>query len=484
MNDSPEQARPVAGLLCKAGAGFALLSLMALSMVPVTEARARSSPGAEPAAVAADQQPVAADDAAESSVSDAPEQAQPRSRSRPRAFRPVLRTGVDGVLLELGAMPEHPSASDAVWLRATPYLQWQPSRAWELRASVALDAVRQAGDASYSDAAAELGETWVRWRSGDTKLSAGLQTIQWGRVDGVPLIDRVSRADISRVLLDDLPERRQPQTALRWEQALGDWNLDAVVLPAFQGAELPDRDSIWNPLNRRTGRVLGIAPQPALAALVSNGSVLQEDGGDGGAALRLTRTGDPFDLGVTVGRTRQSLPYFRPDFLLGTLTAIHPFSSFAGVDAEWVKGGATWRTELVYSRGLPLTTFQGQATDAQALEWVGAVEFFPGGGDTRVNLQLISRRLRADVSVLELTQYTALNGEIESTFGQGRWKLGLQFASGLSVHDLYLSPRLSYTGFEPHEITLSVHAFRGNERTLGGFFRDNAYVALGVRTKF
>ncbi len=430
-----------------------------------------------------------------SADADADAVTQPRRQTqRPsaRAFRPVFRTGIDQVLLEVGATPEHPSATGTAWLRATPYLLWQPTRNWEFRASVRLDAVRQSGDLSYSDAHAELGETWLRWRQGDTRLSAGLQTILWGRVDGVPLIDRVSRADISRVLLDDLPDRRLPQAALRWEQAFGEWSLDAVVLPAFQGADIPDADSIWNPLNRRTGRVLGIAPQPALAALaalVRSGAVNQDDGDDdGGAALRITRTGQPFDFGFVVGRTRQSLPYFRPDFVRGNLTAVYPFSRFVGVDAEWVAAGATWRSELVATRGLPLTTPLGQTVAARAVEWVGAVEFFPGGGDTRVNLQLLAHQLRvsSDVGteVLELTRYRGVNGEIESSVGQGRWKLGLRFASGLSVHDLYLSPRISYVGFEPHEIMLSLHAFRGNERTLGGFYRDNAYVAVGVRTRF
>ena len=420
---------------------------------------------------------------------DAPDEAEAAPRQRgtrttARVFRPSLRTGIDQVLLELGATPEHPSASGAVWLRATPYLVWQPARNWELRASVALDAVRQSGDQSYSDAHASLGETWLRWRQGDTRLSAGLQTILWGRVDGVPLIDRVSRVDISRVLLDDLPDRRLPQTALRWEQAFGGWALDAVVLPAFQGADLPHVDSIWSPLNRRTGRVLGIATPPALAALVRTGTVNQDDGGNGGAALRITRTGGAVDFGFVLGRTRQSLPYFRPDFARGTLTAVYPFTRFVGADAEWVSAGATWRSELVATRGVPLTTPLGQSVAADAVEWVGAVEFFPGGGDTRVNLQLLARHISAGTEVLELTRYSGVNGEVESTFAQGRWKLGLQFASGLSVHDLYLSPRISYLGFEPHEITLSLHGFRGNERTLGGYYRDNAYVALGVRTRF
>jgi hypothetical protein len=414
---------------------------------------------------------------------DAGAAAKPGAR-RPRAARSVLKFGVDDVLLEVGATPDHPTVSGTAWLRASPYLLWQPSRDWELRAGIQLEAVRQNGTTAYSDSSADLDDTYIRWRSGDTRLTLGAQTIVWGRVDGMPLIDRVSRADISRLLLDDLPERRDPLPALRWEQDWDDIKLDVVLLPAFEGAELPDRDSLWNPINRRNGRVLGIAPSPALAALVTTGSVGQDDGGRGGAALRLTRTGEPFDMGLTLARTRQSLPYLAADFAGNRLTAVHPFNSFVGVDIEWVGGDATWRSELGYTRDVPVTSLLGQQVEGTAVEWIGAVEFFPGGKDLRVNLQLLSRVVRADVTVLELTRYLGVNGEVEASFGQGRWKLGLQFASGLSVHDIYLGPRLTYAGWEPHEIVLSLHGFRGNERTLGGFYRDNAYAALAWRTSF
>lgn len=464
-----------------AGFGMSLALALVLGMV--------SSESSAASAQAPAQGGSAPPDAVEALGSDAPDEPQSspsprRAGASVRAFRPSLRMGVDQVLVEIGATPDHPLASGTAWLRATPYLQWQPVRNLELRASARLDASRQTGSQSYDELRVRFGETGLRWRDGDTRLSAGLQTVLWGRVDAVPVIDRVSRADISRVLLDDLQNRRQPQATLRWEQAFGDWAADAVVLPAFQGAELPDPRSVWSPLNRASGRVLGIPSQPLLQSLVQGGTVSQEDGGYAGAALRVTHTGDPLDVGLVVGRTRQSLPYFRPDFVRGTLTAVHPFVEFVGVDAEWVGIGATWRTELVASKGAPVTSTLGQGVLARATEWVGAVEFFPGGRETRVSLQLLARRLHADVPVLELTRYVGLNGEVVTSFAQSKWKAGLRFASGLSVHDTYVGPYLTYAGWEPQEITLSAHAFRGNELTLGGFYRDNTYVSLSLRTRF
>ncbi len=47
----------------------------------------------------------------------------------------------------------------------------------------------------------------------------------------------------------------------------------------------------------------------------------------------------PFDFGLTLAHTRQSLPYYRIDPAEPSLTAIQPYTSFAGVDVEFATGG-------------------------------------------------------------------------------------------------------------------------------------------------
>lgn len=402
-----------------------------------------------------------------------------------KAFKPALKYGLDDVLLEAGALPDAPEADSYSTLRTSAYVLWQPSRNWEFRAGARLDGMLQdGGSQDHKELLADYSDTYVRYRNGGTRLTLGAQTIIWGRVDEIPLIDRVSRVDLTRFILDDLPDRRRAQLAARWEQNFNDYKLDAVWLPIFRAAQLPDIASIWSPINRTTGEVIGIAPSPALAALVGVARIEEEEHGSGGGALRLSKTGGTVDYGLTLARTRQSLPYYRVNPAGPSLTAIHPFNNFAGADLEFVAGDFTWRMEMGYTDDAPFTLASTAPGKTSAFDWVGAVEFFPGGKDTRVNLQLTAHKLNTGKNTLELGEYYGANGEIETTFAQGRWKAGARFFTGLNVHDVYLSPKLSYLGWEPHEVYIAAHYFDGEARTLGGFHQDHGLLTVGLRTRF
>jgi len=410
----------------------------------------------------------------------------PSARSRKpvaRGFQPTLKAGVDDLLLEAGGLPDAPEADIYSTLRASAYVLWQPSRNWEFRAGARLDGMLQdGGSANHDEMLADYGDTYVRYRNGDTRLTFGAQTIIWGRADAIPLADRVSRADLTRFNLDDLADRRRAQLSARWEQSFGDYKLDAVWLPLFRGAQLPDVASVWSPINRTTGQIIGI--DPSLTGWVSGARIDEDEHGSGGGALRLTKTGEPFDFGVTLARTRQSLPYYRVDLPTFSLTAVHPFNTFIGADMELERSGLTWRMEVSYTDDVPVTLPSTAMLKTQSLDWIGALEFFPGGADTRVNLQLVAHAIQTDRDILELKEYYGANGEVETTFGQGRWKAGLRFASGFNVHDVYLSPKLSYVGWEPHELYVAAHYFDGEARTLGGFHQDHSLITLGLRTRF
>jgi len=430
-------------------------------------------------------QPAASPATATPQTSAADDLPPPAARSRKpvaRGFQPVLKFGIDDLLLEAGALTDAPEADSYSTLRASVYALWQPNRNWEFRAGARLDGMAQAGGlASHDEMLADYGDTYVRYRDGDTRLTLGAQTIIWGRADEIPLADRISRADLTRFNLDDLSDRRRAQLAARWEQSFGDYKLDAVWLPLFRGAQQPDVASVWSPINRTTGQVIGI--DPALTGWVSGASIDEDEHGSGGGALRLTKTGEPFDFGVTLARTRQSLPYYRVAAPT-TLIAVHPYNTFVGADLELVSGGLTWRMELGYTGDVPVTLASTAMDKTHTLDWIGALEFFPGGKDTRVNLQLVAHALQTDRDILELKEYYGANGEIETSFGQGRWKAALRFASGFNVHDVYLGPKLSYVGWEPHELYVAAHYFDGEARTLGGFHQDHSLITLGLRTKF
>ena len=60
----------------------------------------------------------------------------------------------------------------------------------------------------------------------------------------------------------------------------------------------------------------------------------------------------------------------------------------------------------------------------------------------------------------------------------------LRFMAGLGERDLYLNPRLTYTGIDQHELFVAAHVFSGSEQTLGGYYSRNDSVMVGWQATF
>lgn len=404
----------------------------------------------------------------------------------PRRAGGGLRWGAESFRVEGMRMPDHPQTRSTVTLRADWFATMKASPALEWRLGLRTDADLLDGPSGHhQEGLLGWGDTWLRWRGGDARVTAGMQTILWGRVDAVTLIDRVSRVDLRRFALDELKERRLPLPALRWEHEWENYKSDLVVLPGFQPTLLPDQRSPWHPINRAGAQFISTAAVPALAPFFVTAPLETVDHGFGGAALRLTHAGDGFDHGLTIGRTRQPLPFFQLDLAGGRILASQPFVRHIAADAELVAGGITWRAEIAHSRDVPMTALSGAQLKASSNELAAGMEFFPGGRDTRVNLQVLWRDVDTGREpTIELRRYGSVSGEVESTFQQGAWKAGLRFASSLNIHDVYMSPRLSYLGWEPHEIYVAGQYFKGEQRGFGGFFRNNNALAVGFKSRF
>lgn len=403
-----------------------------------------------------------------------------------RGFQPSVKLGVEDIQLEAGWLPDAPEANGYHTLSLSPYVLWQPSREWELRGGFRLDAMAQTGKVDHDETLLDYTDTYVRYRSGDTRFTLGAQTILWGRVDEIAPSDRMSRADLTRFILDDLPERRRAQLAARLEQNWGETKLDLVWLPVFRGAQMPDEASIWSPINKSTRRIVGIAPSAVISGAIATAQIEDDEHGSGGGGARLKHTGETIDFGLSLSRTRHSLPYYEiiPAGPVTRFVGRHPFSNQLGVDVELAAGDLIWRMEAAYNSDIPVTLNTLAFDTVKSFEWVGGLEFFPGGKDTRVNLQLAARQLMTNKAILDVGEYYGLNGEIETEFGNGRWKAGARFATGLNKHDVYLNPSIKFVGWEPHELYLALHYFNGSDDTLGGFHQDHNLITVGLKSRF
>lgn len=386
-------------------------------------------------------------------------------------------------------------------------LRWRASDALDVQLGVRLDGYSQNGYPSFTEADAELEETFVRWRGDDSRLTLGAQTVVWGRVDELSPTNLLLRQDMTRYTLGDLSNRYRSQAALRYEFFSGSHKFDALALPRFEEGALPEQDSIWHPIDRRRGRIQGFEANPLLAALLSEARIDDDFEGkrDAGGGLRYSYSGEGFDLGATTLYGRASQPYYRfnsqvrgallggatPEQALAAssaplLQAEYPLTRQGSVDLAFSAWDATWRGELAYNSDTPVTTPTLGFDTVPSLSWAAGVELFPGDGNDRLTIQLNGRHLRTDQPLADLSDLYVVSGELENGFAQERWRLRTRllasFADG--KHDLYFNPELAWRYFEPSEFYLGGHWFAGDERLPSGYHDEHDLITLGWRTQF
>lgn len=440
--------------------------------------------------------------AASDELEDAPAAKTSKRKSKSSATKGVTFK-IDKIQAETGTFLNSSAPDSNNYLHSSVSMNWQPNRQWEVQLGARFDGYWQTGTPDFDRVRADYTENFLRWRSAGTRFTLGTQNIAWGRTDEIQPIDRLSRADLNRFILDRLPNRRRAVPAVRLEQFFDDLKMDAVWVPSFQAAELPPGESVWHPVDRRRGLAMGVLDTAATRYFLQNGTFAEDKHGAGGGGIRLTRAQGGLDWGLSLQRVRQSAPYYRinsglrapvlagstPAAALAsvsgpTFTAIHPMSTVGGAELEFQAGGATWRFEGAYTADTPATTQDLRYITPSSHDWVAGMEFYPGDKETRATLQLVAHQLHTKELLVEWKNIYAFSGDIEHPFGQGRWKANLRFVSGINHRDNYVSPRIAYLGFDTHEIYLAAHFFSGDGQGLGGFHRDHDLVTLGWQVKY
>lgn len=416
---------------------------------------------------------------------------------------------VPWVRAEAGWLPASGSRADfSGYLSGALRAIYRPKdlQAWSLQGTVRADSYPQFGRFDDGSTKIDYGESFVRYDGQRTRVTLGALKVLWGRVDEIPPTDQMSVQDISRFTLDEIADRRRAVPAFRAEHSFDKFKLDAVVMPWLRPAEIADEESIWHPVRQEDGRILGIGNQfPLYNAAIRLGTIGKADDFEqsGGAGLRLSHNGTGFDFAATVQRTRRSLPYYQIDpgvraaVLRGvplpiaiangtgpTFREVHPYTWVIGGDVALEALGGTVRVEAAYFSDFPVTTLDARLEKHGAFDWVAGYEFFPGDGNARVTLQVAGHHVFDTPTTLDRTRIFSLTGGVEIPFAQERWIFDTRFALGLNDRDIYVNPKISFVGWEPHEIYLGAHLFSGSQRTASGFFNDNDSIVLGWRAKY
>lgn len=425
-----------------------------------------------------------------------------RQQPMPESQSGVWKAEIERSLLETGVLTNGAGPAD---INNHLQLIGSVSRAFdngfELRLTGRIDGHYQDGS-GYSEGSlkADYGESWLRYRGDDWRVTVGAQRVVWGRADEISPIDRLSTPDLTRLMLDQRQARRRANPALRFERFGQTWSLDLVWLPLFREAELPEEDSLWHPVDKRRGRIVGLPSDPEFSALISAGRFNDDAPDEGGGGVRFRHFGQDLDYAFTLQRSRNPMPYYRldeatreqlmsnggPSGLSGPVIfdAVYPRSWVVGGDFGAAVGTWTFRVESTWSSDMPVTRDNLAFDTVAAWNWVVGAETFPGDRNFRVTLQLAGTRMQDADNILDREDPVAFNGELETPFAQNRWRASLRFNLGLDRSDVYLNPQLVWTGWEPHEFFVGAHLFDGDEVTLGGFYDQQDMVVFGWRGRF
>jgi hypothetical protein len=400
---------------------------------------------------------------------------------------------VDRLLLESGHSSSDLGSGTNSHLQFVVGAEGALSPNWSMRLGGRIDGQYQSGDLpELRYLRFDYDETWIRYQNDNLRLTAGAQRIIWGRADEFSPTDRLSTRDFTRLVLDDLQDRRRANPAVRLQWFSGNRSLDLVYMPVFREAELPADESLWFPFDASTGAVAGLplGDQPRAAL---RGATLHNDfDGNEGFGARFSDSRAGWDYALTVQRVNNPEPYFA---LLGAPTPMAPAQLGTVYPRTWVlgadvavaagawtlRGEAAWLSDSLYTDA---TNFSQQTSEE--LNWAFGADVFPGDGDMRVTAQLSGRHLLNTQNPVDFTDVLSMVGELETPFifNGLPWKAQLRYSFRLDETGSYINPELTFTGWEPSEIYLAAHFFDGDYGTLEGFYSKRDVLVIGWRAKF
>ena len=149
-------------------------------------------------------------------VEAAPAKAKPKAKGKLKSKRKaegVWEFKLDEVRASAGAYVSDPAPSTSLDLYGAVSAKMQKG-AWEFALGARADAQYQGGSPDFSRTRLDYTENFARWRNEEMRVTVGTQNVLWGRVDEISPIDRMSRVDLTRLILDKQPDRRRAVPAV------------------------------------------------------------------------------------------------------------------------------------------------------------------------------------------------------------------------------------------------------------------------------
>ncbi len=332
----------------------------------------------------------------------------------------------------------------------------------------------------------DLREAYVTANYGPLEIKAGQMTLNWGRTDEINPIDVVNPEDITEFYTIEKMERKMPILLLNCLLYLGDFTLQAALIPFFEPTVLPDR---------------GPWAQKMLIEFKNNFpdiyNSLDFDDREGAGkrdienaetAVRLTGLLGSLDIGLVFFYGYNDQPAIKIDFPNQMYEVIYKKFHGYGIDFAYSIEGYGFRGEFFY-RDRVLYSYQQsifnidnhESADFQSV--VGVDKIF--GDNLLILLQVMYNRILDYKEDMIMDEEVIMGmGTIQDKFFREELAIAFDCYYGFKDKDWMIGPRIEYSLTDNLKVKATGFIVDGPEDADLGQFKNNDMVTLLISYNF
>jgi len=313
----------------------------------------------------------------------------------------------------------------------------------------------------------------------DFDLRIGKQQIIWGKAEGVFITDIISPRDLSEFLLPDFEEIRIGINAFKLDYYLGNSTFEAVWIPLFQPAILPEANSIWTPQ---------MPSFPLAVALDESERHVEGKLSNSEFALKYSYLGSAVDFELMTAYLWDDNPamliYAQPDSTLLLKPKYHRLPML-GTSFSKTVGAAIVRGEGAYYLGKKFSAEDLSANgilERDYLHYLLGYDYNWFG--VNMSMQVIQEYILQYEDDIRNDEFTStLTFMAAKDFLRETLRLELFSYFGVNSSDALLRPKIVYDLADGFEAQLGANIFVGNEGLLGQYAK-NDMIFLKLRYDF
>ncbi len=332
---------------------------------------------------------------------------------------------------------------------------------------------------------AELRDLFIEFSTGNGLFRLGKQQVNWGRLDGIKVLDLVNPQDFREFILDDFADSRIGLWSAYLDLSLGNWRAELAVIPDGTGHQIPVPGA-WFELSAPRFRFGSDSDSPAPPIVTeSPGHALDQTA----AGLRLSRQFGTLELGLVAytGNDPEPLGRLIPAQAGVILERFYERRDAYGFSLDMPLGAIVIRAEYAWQPSRVFNTRSGPALDTIALDQHRSAIGIDVDGPLGVfiNVQYLDDTISdAPAELVRPGRDRIATLYLRRAFAYDSVILSARSYYSFTDRDYLIAAGLSYALTDDTSIGISAETHGGTTDGLFGQFEDRDRITLNLRHTF